>query len=308
MPIANEGGDIVALNRGFTYTERIDGRGVGRSLLDHLALCYQHSNAATWRERIAAGLVLIDGRPAAADAILSRGVTISWARPPWSEPAAPLDYAVLYEDAALLAVAKPSGLPTLPGGGYLEHTLLALVRERHPGAAPMHRLDRGASGIVLFTRTTAAARAIARAWREGRVLKVYRALVAGAPEQDTFAIEACIGRVPHPALGTVFAAHSAGLAARSELRVLERGGASSLVEVSIETGRPHQIRIHLAACGHPLVGDPLYIAGGGLREGGALPGDTGYLLHAMRLAFTHPETGEPVEILCPPPRALLRSA
>ncbi len=296
------------MNRGFTYTARIDARGAGRPLLAYLAARYAHSSAAEWRDRIAAGLVRIDGRPAAADAVLNHGDTVTWARPPWQEPEAPLTYEVLREEAAFVAVAKPAGLPTLPGGGYLEHTLLALVRARYSDASPLHRLDRGTSGIVLFTRTAAAARAIAWAWREGRVLKVYRALVEGEPERDAFTVETCIGRVPHPTLGAVFAAKPAGLAARSDVRVLERREASSLVEVSIATGRPHQIRIHMAACGHPLVGDPLYAAGGGLREGGAaLPGDAGYLLHAQRLAFAHPETGEPVEILCPPPHRQLQS-
>jgi 23S rRNA pseudouridine1911/1915/1917 synthase len=297
-----------ALNRGFTYTERIDARGAGQALLEHLATRYPHSSPEAWRERIAAGLVLVNGRPERAEAILHRGDTITWARPPWQEPEAPLTYEVLCEEAAFVAVAKPAGLPTLPGGGYLEHTLLALVRARYPDASPLHRLDRGASGIVLFTRTAGAARAIARAWREGRVLKLYRALVEGSPARDAFTVETPIGRVPHTTLGTVFAANPAGLAACSEVRVLERRETSSLVEVSIATGRPHQIRIHMAACGHPLVGDPLYAAGGGLREGAAaLPGDAGYLLHAQRLAFAHPETGEPVDILCPPPHRHLQS-
>jgi 23S rRNA pseudouridine1911/1915/1917 synthase len=296
------------LNRGFTYTECIGARGAGQALLEHLAARYAHGSAEAWRERIAAGLVLVNGGPAQANAVLHRGDTVTWARPPWQEPEAPLTFDVLYEDTSLVAVAKPAGLPTLPGGGYLEHTLLALVRGRYPGAAPVHRLDRGASGIVLFTRTAAAARAIGRAWREGRVLKVYLALVEGEPERDAFAVETPIGRIPHPTLGTVFAASPAGLAARSAVRVLERRQANSLVEVSIETGRPHQIRIHMAACGHPLVGDRLYAAGGGLREGAvALPGDAGYLLHAQRLGFAHPEAGEPVVILCPPPHRQLQS-
>ncbi len=295
------------MNRGFTYSERIDARGAGRALLDYLAERYTHSSGAEWRARIAAGQVCVAGQPASAEQVLARGDTLSWARPPWEEPAAPLTFEVIHEDPAFVAVAKPAGLPTLPGGGYLEHTLLALVRARYPGAAPLHRLDRGASGLVLFTRKAAAARAIAQAWRAGRVLKVYRALVAGEPEREDFTIEARIGRGAHPLLGSVFAANPAGRAARSGVHVLERRQGASLVEVSIETGRPHQIRIHMAAAGHPLVGDPLYAAGGGLREGSAaLPGDTGYSLHAMRLAFAHPETGEPVGILCPPPQRQLQ--
>ncbi len=296
------------MNSGFAYTEMIDGRGGGRSLLDHLASRYRHSSPAEWRERIEAGLVLVDGSPAREENTLRRGQRVTWVRPPWEEPETPMAYSVLHEDSALLAVAKPSGLPTLPGGGYLDHTLLALVRKRYPGAAPMHRLGRGTSGVVLFGLTARASRAVARAWRERRVTKVYRALAEGSPERDAFPVEAGIGRVPHPVLGAVYAARSDGLPSRSEVLVLERRGATSLVEVRIETGRPHQIRIHMAACGHPLAGDPLYAAGGGLRgDGAALPGDTGYLLHAMRLTLSHPETGEPFEVECRPPRVLWSS-
>lgn len=292
------------MNRGYTYTERIDARGAGRALLDYLATRYPHGSAAEWRERIGAAQVRVNGQPVSIDRLLAGGDTLTWARPPWEEPAAPLGFEVLHEEPAFVAVAKPAGLPTLPGGGYFEHTLLALVRARYPEAAPLHRLDRGASGLVLFTRTAAAARAIARDWREGRVLKLYRALVEGSPARDAFAIETPIGRVPHPALGAVFAASATGLAARSELRVLERRAGESLVEVIIATGRPHQIRIHLAAAGHPLVGEPLYAKGGGLREDAARPGAAGYHLHALRLAFAHPETGALVDIHCPPPQAL----
>ena len=150
---------------------------------------------------------------------------------------------------------------------------------------------------------------MAKAWRERRVTKTYRALVTGSPERDGYTVEAAIGRVPHPWLGTVFAALPDGLPSRSDVRVLERRGAASPVEVRIDTGRPQQVRIHMAASGHPLVGDPLYAAGGGLvGEGTALPGATGYLLHAMRLALVHPETGEPFEVESRPPRALRGSA
>lgn len=302
------GGKRALLNRGFTYTETIGGgggRGEGGSILEHLSRRYAHTPEPVWRERIEGGLVLVDGRKAHPQEVLRDGQTVTWTRPPWEEPEAPLFYAVLYEDRELLAVAKPSGLPTLPGAGYLENTLLSLVRRRTPGASPVHRLGRGTSGVVLFARTPAAMRAITEAWREHRVAKIYRALVEGAPEPDEFVVETPIGPVPHAALGVVHAAMPEGKPARSFVRVIERREGSALVEVRIETGRPHQIRIHMAACGHPLVGDPLYVAGGGIREGEtALPGDTGYLLHAMRLALPHPRTGEPFEVECNPPVAL----
>lgn len=300
-------GKRARLNRGFTYTETIGERGQGRTLLEHLALRYTHTTEGGWRERIVAGKVTVDGITAPPESVLRRGQVVAWTRPPWEEPEAPLVYAVLYEDEALLAVAKPSGLPTLPGAGYLENTLLSLVRRRTPAASPVHRLGRGTSGLVLFAKTPEAMRAISNAWREHRVKKVYRALVAGMPERDEFVVKTPIGPVPHPAVGVVHAATPEGKPARSVVRVIERREGSALVEVQIETGRPHQIRIHMAACGHPLVGDPLYVAGGGIREGkAALPGDTGYLLHAMRLVLPHPATGEPFDVECLPP-CILRS-
>ena len=297
------------MNEGYTYTERIGGGFAGRALLAHLSSRFGHSSQAQWRERIEEGAVLVDGARARADDRLWAGQVVAWKRPPWTEPPAPLIYAVLAEDPHLVAVAKPSGLPTLPGGGFLQNTLLGLVRRRYPGASPLHRLGRGTSGVVLLARSSEAAAAVAKAWREHRILKIYRALVEGEPAGDAFAVMCPIGPVPHPKLTSVHAACAKGKAARSEVRVLERGGTTSLVEVRIETGRPHQIRIHMAACGHPLAGDPLYAPGGGLREGGgALPGDVGYLLHAQRLCYTHPATGEAVSVECPPPRALRTSA
>jgi len=222
-----------------------------------------------------------------------------------------LDAAVLHEDELLLAVAKPRGLPTMPAGGlYLEHTLLAVVRRRAPGASPMHRLGRDTSGVVLFARTAAAAGTVQAAFRARRVTKVYRALCAGHPALDAFTVDAPIGEVDHPLLGTVHAAAAGGRQARSHVRVLERRGdvsapPSALVEVEIETGRPHQIRIHLAHAGHPLVGDPLFGPGGVPRPGTrALPGDPGYLLHAWRLELEHPGDGRRLVIECAPPPAL----
>jgi len=291
------------LNHGHTYVERVDARDEGRTLLDHLRGRYGHSSEAEWRGRIEAVLVLVDGVIAPADRLLARGQRVAWMRPPWEEPEAPLAFAVLFEDEDLVAVAKPSGLPTNPGGGFLEHTLLHLVRQRYPGPSPAHRLGRGTSGLVLFGRTEAANRALGEALRERQAVKIYRALVEGYPAQDVFTVDTPIGPVPHAALGSVHAASPAGKAARSHAKVLERREAASLVEVRIETGRPHQIRIHMAACGHPLAGDPLYGPGGVPKEG-ALPGDLGYLLHAYRLTFPHPRTGIQVDLRCEPPPVL----
>lgn len=293
------------LNRGFAYTERIGSRGDGIAILDYLVGRYTHSSLAEWTLHLRGGLVLLDGRAATPGDVLRRAQTLVWLRPPWEEPEVPLAFAVLYRDLDLLAVAKPSGLPTMPAGGYLEHTLLTLVRRHYPEASAAHRLGRGTSGVVLFTRTREASAHVLEAWRDHRVDKVYRALVQGHPALDSFVCETPIGPMPHPTLGTVFAASPEGKRALSRVRVLERRGGCSLVEVSIETGRPHQIRIHMAACGHPLVGDPLYAAGGGWAgDGAALPGDEGYRLHALRLSLVHPRSGLPLRVECAPPPIL----
>jgi len=299
------------MNRGHTYREQIGAAGAGRAVLAHLCERFERAGPAEWQERISLGQVRLDDAPTAAEVRLRAGQWLSWDRPPWVEPPVPLDAAVLHEDELLLAVAKPRGLPTMPGGGlYLEHTLLSVVRRRAPEASPMHRLGRDTSGVVLFARTAEAARVVQAAFRARQVRKVYRALCAGHPALDAFSVAAPIGEVSHPLLGTVHAAAAGGRTASSRVRVLERrqgGGepASALVEVEIETGRPHQIRIHLAHAGHPLVGDPLYGMGGVPLPGTrALPGDPGYLLHALRLELDHPVDGRRLVVECAPPPAL----
>jgi 23S rRNA pseudouridine1911/1915/1917 synthase len=301
---------MTRLNRGYEYRSRVGSEVAGITLLDYLTERYPHFSRDDWLERIRSGSVLLDGKPTRQDVLLKPGQITSWLRPPWVEPEVPLSFAVLYREAVLLAVAKPAGLPTVPAGGvFLEHTLLRLVRRHFPGVSPLHRLGRGTSGIVLFARTSEAHAIMSREWRSGAVLKVYRALASGLPECDAFSVEVPIGLVPHPLLKSIYAASSGGKPARSDVKVLERRAHCALVEVRISTGRPHQIRVHLAAAGHPLVGDPLYLAGGvPAPDSRALPGDPGYFLHAGLLGFTHPDSGEWIEIAClPPPLLRLQS-
>lgn len=295
----------MAFNEGFAYREQVDHRGGGLTVLAYLSQTYRHSSEEQWKKRIRSGEIALNGLEVQADAILKLGQVLVWRRPPWNEPETPLAYAVLHKDEDLLAVAKPGGLPTMPGGGFLEHTLLTLVRKRYPEAAPIHRLGRGTSGVVLFARTARARSALCSAMRRNAMTKVYLALASGVPLEANFSIETPIGPTPHPRLGTVHAASPAGKRAASRVRLVERRPDACLLEVTIETGRPHQVRIHLAAAGHPLVGDPLYTVGGGFRErGAALPGDCGYLLHAERLCLSHPATGSPLTISCCPPPGL----
>jgi 23S rRNA pseudouridine1911/1915/1917 synthase len=295
----------VALNHGFTYREQIGRTDAGRSVLQHLVSRYAHSPVARWAARLAAGQVEIDGRTARGDELLRPGQHLAWHRSPWNEPDVPLHYDLIHEDGSVLAVAKPSGLPTLPAGGFLEHTLLALVRSRYPEARPLHRLGRFTSGLVLFARTPTAAAALGLAWRQHDVIKDYRALVSGQPDWEVLEIVAPIGPVAHPRLGSVFAASLHGKPSRSTAAVVARREAAALCDVRIATGRPHQIRIHLAWAGHPLVGDPLYAAGGlPLADAPGLPGDGGYLLHAHRLRCAHPDGTGLLELESPPPAVL----
>jgi len=291
----------MTLNRGFRYHQRLGESANGRTLLSYLSERYRHSSPVEWQRRIEGGLVLVEGAPARADRALAAGESLVWNRPPWREPPAPTSFAVLYEDEDVLGVAKPAGLPTLPGGSFLENTLLARVGQRYKGASPLHRLGRGTSGIVLFALNPEARRALTRSWAKD-VERSYRALVTGRFPRGETILEHPIGPVPHPLLGSVHAVSATGKRARSRVRLLEHREDSSLVEIEIETGRTHQIRIHLAAAGHPLVGDPLYPPGGvPAPDGNALPGVTGYHLHAHRVSFPHPRAYREIVIHCGPP-------
>jgi 23S rRNA pseudouridine1911/1915/1917 synthase len=295
----------VAVNRGWSYREQVGPGGAGLTALNYLAATRSHSTAAEWAGRFDRGEIEVEGTRAEPATMLQLGQIIVWHRPPWNEPEVPSEFAIVYEDDSLIAVDKPSGLPTMPAGGFLEHTLMHLLRQQFPEASPLHRLGRCTSGLVLFARTAVAASVLSKAWRDHEVKKTYRALVAGVMEADSQAVDAAIGPVPHPQLGRVEAASPAGKASHSDVTVLERGANDTLVQVAIATGRPHQIRIHLAYAGHPLVGDPVYDVGGGIRAQPGLPGDGGYLLHAERLVFAHPVTTTPMTLTARPPTALL---
>jgi 23S rRNA pseudouridine1911/1915/1917 synthase len=297
---------VTVLNHGFEYRTRLNADAAGLRMIDYLTRYYSRFAPEVWMDLIESGRILLDGISSTCDAILRPGQVLSWMRPPWEEPEVPLSFAILYRDEHLLAVAKPGGLPTIPGGGaFMEHTLLYLVRRQFPKANPVHRLGRGTSGVVLFALTRESASKICQALEHRRILKEYRALASGYPDRDEFEINTPIGTVPHCILKTIHAASPAGKPARSHISVLERRDGCSLLQIRITTGRPHQIRIHLAASGHPLVGDPLYVAGGiPAQNSRALPGDLGYHLHNLRLGFPHPTTKEWTEIICAPPPPL----
>jgi len=301
------------LNRGYAYTTIIGSKHHGQTLLSHLASLYPHSTPQAWQQKLNNGEVTLNGVTATGSESVTSGQTLVWNRPPWMEPDAPQHFEVLLDDAHLLAVNKPSGLPTLPGGGFMENTLLRLVQKQFPNASPVHRLGRATSGIVLFAKTAQAASALCANWNTPKIQKIYRALAQNIAEHDAYEILTPIGLVPHPRLGQVWAAKSDGKPSKSLARVISRrasttaNAGTTTFEVNLHSGRPHQIRIHLASIGHPLVGDPLYGLGGQPVENlPGLPGDGGYFLHAQFLKFQHPITGEQIHLEAALPPALRR--
>jgi 23S rRNA pseudouridine1911/1915/1917 synthase len=290
------------LNHGYACTTTIGRKHHGQNLLSYLASLYPHSTPQAWQEKLGNGEVALNGVTAAGSESLVSGQSLVWHRPPWHEPDAPLHFEVLFEDTQLLAVNKPSGLPTLPGAGFMDNTLLRLVQKHAPDANPVHRLGRATSGIVLFAKTPRTASILEANWHTPKVQKIYRALAQNAAEHDAYEISTPIGLVPHSRLGSVWAANPAGKASRSSAKVIARTTRTTTFEVRLHSGRPHQIRIHLASIGHPLVGDPLYGPTGlPLEPLAGLPGDGGYLLHAHFLKLRHPVTEEPINLEAPLP-------
>lgn len=302
-----------AVNQGWSYRERVDRRSVGQTVLDYYTRRYRHSSPSEWQERIAAGQVVLNDRVTTVEERLQAGQWLTYHRPPWEEPEVPLAFDILYEDEDLWVIAKPAGLPVLPGGGFLEHTLLWQLQQQSPQDTPIpiHRLGRGTSGLMLLARSPLARSHLTQQMRDRQIRKVYRALVGSGDLADRFTITQPIGKLPHPVLGYVYGAIADGLPAHSECQVVQRRSDTTLLEVTILTGRPHQIRIHLAAAGYPLIGDPLYTVGGVPRlaslnqpEKLPVPGDCGYHLHAYHLSFNHPRTGRSLRITCPAPPQL----
>ena len=290
------------LNRGYAYTSIIICKNHGRTLLSYLASLYTHSTPEAWQQKLNDGEVTLNGVTATGSESVSSGQTLVWNRPPWIEPDAPQHFEVLFNDSHLLAVNKPSGLPTLPGGGFMENTLLRLVQKQTPDASPVHRLGRATSGIVLFAKTAQAASQLFANWNTPRIKKIYRALAQDVAQHDTYEILTPIGLVPHPLIGQVWAAKPDGKPSKSLAKVISRTANATTFEVSLHSGRPHQIRIHLASVGHPLVGDPLYgPTGQPLENLPGLPGHGGYFLHAQSLKFHHPVTGEQINLEAPLP-------
>ncbi len=282
--------------------------------LDTLVSELSGASRSKVQKLISTGHVLVNGAPARKNHALSAGEAVSWEIPP-PEPEElkpedlPLD--VVYEDEHLLVVNKPAHMVMYPGPGHESGTLLNALMARYPDIAGVggrgrpgvfHRLDRDTSGLVAVARTEAAYRAMVEEIKERRVQREYLALVVGSLPAETGTIDLPMGRSrgnrKRMAVDRV-----AGRRAVSRFSVRERFGERfTLVEVGLETGRTHQIRVHFSHIGHPVAGDPEYSRGKSARSLGL----DRQFLHARRLAFDHPVTGERLEFESGLPADLLR--
>ena len=224
-----------------------------------------------------------------------------------------IDFAVVHADPELVVIDKPAGLVVHPGAGHHDGTLVGGLLARYPDIAALvdagvcpadrpgivHRLDKGTSGLMVVARTEMAYTALVAQLADRTMRRRYLALVEGLVADDRGEIDAPIGRSTRTP--TKMAVSSNGRSARTGYTVLERRSEPrelTLLELSLESGRTHQIRVHMAAIGHPVVGDARYGAPDRRLGSGR------FFLHAGRLAFTHPRTHERVEFAVPLPEDL----
>ena len=275
----------------------------GRSLIDHLVERFPYFDRGTWTVAISEGLLLVDGLEAHAAQKLKKVQILTYKMPTVQEPPADLGWSVAAEDRWFLIANKPGNLLVHRMGKSYTSNLLYLIRNADnpdwAAADPAHRLDRETSGLVLFAKTKQALGAILNLFDTHQITKEYRAVVApvmGAPvptEGDQGTINLPLGRTDDPVRGQIQAVGVPGARAALTHWVWGREGTPGRFEVAIrlESGRTHQIRVHMAEQGWPLVGDKLY--------GG--PVAVRHALHARMLAFRHPFTGLEVSYEAPPP-------
>lgn len=267
---------------------------------------YSRTRLQTWIE---GGRATVDGATAEVRSKVWGGERIELMPEPSAEEAsfAPeaIPLAILHEDETLLVVNKPPGLVVHPGSGNWAGTLLNALLAHAPGVARLpragivHRLDKDTSGLLVVAKTLEAQTSLVRQLQARTVSRRYLAVVLGAaPESGV--VEAPIGR--HPTQRTRMAIVATGKPAVTHYRALRRGESWTLLECSLETGRTHQIRVHMDSIGHPLLGDPVY---GPRRLPPALAARVGEFdrqaLHAWQLALMHPATQTAMAWEAPPP-------
>ncbi|MGO2111759.1 MAG: RluA family pseudouridine synthase [Pseudoclavibacter sp.] len=252
---------------------------------------------------VATGGVAVDGAVAAKSDRLVSGsiVEVTWeaARPVEVVPIEVPDLRIVHDEESFVVIDKPVGVAAHPSVGWEGPTVLGALaaggfRVSTYGAAEragiVHRLDVGTSGLMVVAKSEGAYTALKRAFHDRTVDKIYHAVVQGHPDPLSGTIDAPIGR--HPGSQWKFAVTAEGKPSVTHYETLEAFRRGSLIEVHLETGRTHQIRVHMAAQRHPCIGDPLYGSDPTVAEKLGL---TRQWLHAMRLGFAHPETGEAVE-------------
>ncbi len=247
------------------------------------------------------GAVTVDGAPVRKSILLASGsvLKIELPQPDAGEPQEPaVEFAIAYEDSDLLVVDKPAGLVVHPGPGNRHGTLSQALAGRAAGGDPerpgiVHRLDKDTSGLLVVARSDEVLRKLQEALQRREIVRRYTALVMGAPESDTGTIDAPLGRDRRNPENIAVRADG-GRDAVTHFEIVEQVGARCLLHVNLETGRTHQIRVHLAAIGLPVCGDPQY----GIAQDLGLARQ---FLHASELSFRHPLSGEPISIASPLP-------
>ena len=289
----------------------VDPAGAGARLDRWLATAVPELSRAKLQALIEAGHVRVDGAPAKASHRLRGGERIALEMPaPPAETLEPEPIAlrVVHEDDHVLVLDKPAGIVVHPGAGNARGTLAAAVLAHAPGIAGVggprrpgivHRLDKDTSGLLVMAKTQPAYESLTSQLAARTVRRVYLAVVHGRLAADEGVVDAPIGRDPRVRTRMAVRPLARGRRAVTHWRVLERFADFTLVEARLQTGRTHQIRVHLASLGHPVAGDVTY---GGRRR--TLPAALdGVALHAAALAFVHPVTQQRVEFASPlPPR------
>ena len=232
-------------------------------------------------------------------------ITVMMDRPRYENEVIPEDIPldIVYEDKYLMVVNKPAGLVVHPGHGNYHGTLVNAIAwhmkdnpdydANDPHVGLVHRIDKDTSGLLVIAKTPDAKTNLGNQFFNKTTKRRYQALVWGNVEQDEGTVVGNIGRNPRDRMQMTVLPDDQGKHAVTHYRVLERLGYVTLVECILETGRTHQIRVHMAYIGHPILGDTVY----GAKK--PVSGLTGQCLHAAGLRFVHPRTGEQVEVSCP---------